>query len=215
MHPSILGAGLLAAATLCHGAPPACPAQGAPVAEHFIAASCPDCWSADAGAPPDAWRFDWITPAADDDPLAAAALPDATERLLRLGGAATGERSQAARSLRGLDLKVGAGLPWHGYFGLQMTLHTRGKFSLPAGATGWLALVELLPPGSEVNTGPRALVRSVAGPLPLDGAGRAEGLTHLRALRWPAGAKPERLQARGWIEAADGSLLAVAAQRCP
>ena len=46
-------------------------------------------------------------------------------------------------------------------------------------------------------------------------AGRAKGVTHLRALRWPEGAKPERLQARGWIEAADGSLLAVAAQRCP
>ena len=73
----------------------------------------------------------------------------------------------------------------------------------------------VLPAGSEANAGPRALVRSVAGPLPLDGAGRPTGTTHLRALRWPAGAKPERLQARGWIEAADGSLLAVAAPRCP
>ena len=58
-------------------------------------------------------------------------------------------------------------------------------------------------------------MRSVAGPLPLDGAGNPQGMTHLRALRWPAGARPERLQARGWIEAADGRMLAVAAPRCP
>ena len=165
--------------------------------------------------PPAVWRFDWVTPATEDAPLAAAALPEATDRLHRLGGVASDARSQTARVLPGLDLQVGAGPAWNGYFGLQMSVRTRGKYSLPTGATGWLALVELLPAGSEANTGTRALVRSVAGPLPLDGAGRAEGLTQLRALRWPSGAKPERLQARGWIEAADGSLLAVAAQRCP
>ncbi len=219
----ILGAGLLAAVAVCQPAGAACPAPGAPVVEHFIDAGCPDCWAADAPAPQGAWRFDWITPGADDAPLSAAALPDATERLLRLGGAGPGPRSQPARKLPGLQLKVGSGPAWQGYFGLQLQLRTRGKAAPPgggqpawlAGATGWLALVELLPPGSEVNNGPRALVRSVAGPLPLDGAGRSQGITHLRALRWPTGALPERLQARGWIEAADGSLLAVAAQRCP
>ena len=40
-------------------------------------------------------------------------------------------------------------------------------------------------------------------------------LTHLRALRWPETAKPERLQARAWLEAPDGRVLAMAADRCP
>ena len=57
------------------------------------------------------------------------------------------------------------------------------------------------------------LVRSVAGPLPLDGAKRP--ISHLRALRWPESAQPTRLQARGWVEGPDGRLLAVAADRCP
>ncbi len=211
----ILGAGLLAGVATGQAATAACPAPGAPVVEHFIAADCPDCWAADTPAPPGGWRFDWIAPGADDAPLSAAALPDATERLQRLGAVPVGEHSQSARALRGVQLKVGSGPAWQGYFGLQLQLRARGQAALPPGATGWLALVELLPAGSEGNAGPRALVRSVAGPLPLDGASSTKGLTHLRALRWPTGAKPERLQARGWIEAADGRMLAVAAPRCP
>ena len=228
----ILGAGLLAGALVCqtanaanaanaasaanaaNAANTACPAPGAAVVEQVIAADCPDCWAADAPAPAGAWRFDWISAAGDDAALSAAALAEATDRLQRRGAAA-GARIQPARALPGLALKVGAGPAWQGYFGLQMTVRARSKASLPAGATGWLALVELLPAGSEGSAGSRALVRSVAGPLPLDGATSAKGLNHLRALRWPAGAQPERLQARGWIEAADGSLLAVAAHRCP
>jgi hypothetical protein len=214
MHPLILGAGLLAAGSVCQIATAGCPAPGAPVVEHFITAGCADCWAADAPVPPGSWRFDWIAPGADDAPLSAAALPDAAERLQRLG-AQPGVRNQAGRGLPGLQLKVGAGPAWQGYFGLQLQVQARSRAALPPGATGWLALVELLPPGSEVNNGQRELVRSVAGPLTLDGAGRPKGITQLRALRWPTGARPERLQARGWIEAADGSLLAVAAQRCP
>jgi hypothetical protein len=226
MHPLILGAGGLAAALLASTVQAAgpgaarvpgsrCPAAGAPVAEQFIPAACADCWTADAPVAAGTWRFDWIVPGADDAALSAAALPDATERLLRLGDTAPGPRAQPARALPGLRLSVGAGPAWQGYFGLQLQLQARGAAALPTGATGWLALVERLPPGSEANAGTRALVRSVAGPLPLDGATGARGLTHLRALRWPTGAKPERLQARAWIEASDGRLLAVAADRCP
>ena len=62
---------------------------------------------------------------------------------------------------------------------------------------------------------PTTLVRSVAGPLPLDTAQPGQRLTHLRTLRWPETAKPERLQARAWLEAPDGRVLAMAADRCP
>lgn len=217
----ILGAALLLGAATGHAngrtTTQACPAAGAPVAEHFIDAACSHCWAAAAPMPGGAWRFDWIVPGADDAPLSAAALPDATERLQRLGSPAPGPaaRTQAARPLPGLQLQVGAGPAWQGYFGLQLRLKARQAATLPAGATAWVALVELLPPGSEANDSPRALVRSVAGPLPLDGAAAPRGLTHLRALRWPTGAKPERLQARAWVEAPDGRIVAVAANRCP
>ena len=165
--------------------------------------------------PAAAWRLDWIVPGEDDAPLQAAALPDATERLQRLGQPAAPSRTQPTRALPGLQLRVGAGPAWQGYFGLQLRLKARSAAALPPGATGWLALVEALPPGAEVNNGPRVLVRSVAGPLPLDGAATGRGLTQLRALRWPTGARPERLQARAWIEAPDGRLLAMAGNRCP
>lgn len=183
--------------------------------EHFIDAACADCWAADAPAAAGAWRFDWIVPGADDAPLSAAALPDATERVQRLGGPPPAPRHQPARTLPGVQFSIGAGPAWQGYFGLQLRLKLRSPSALPPGATGWVALVELLPPASERNGGARALVRSVAGPLALDGATTPRGASHLRALRWPSGAQPERLQARAWIEAADGRLLAVAANRCP
>ena len=46
-------------------------------------------------------------------------------------------------------------------------------------------------------------------------ADAARGLSHLRALRWPTGAKPERLQARAWVEDGEGRILALAGNRCP
>jgi hypothetical protein len=55
----------------------------------------------------------------------------------------------------------------------------------------------------------------MAGPLPLDGPAAGQSLSHLRALRWPEGARPERLQARAWIEAPGGQILMMAADRCP
>lgn len=120
-------------------------------------------------------------------------------------------------------LQVASGPAWNGYFGLQMSLQAAragsNRAGLPAGSTAWLALVELLPPGTDGSPVARALVRSVAGPLPLDGLAVApspdQPLSHLRALRWPDGARPERLQGRAWIEAPSGQVLLMAADRCP
>ncbi len=216
----ILGAGLLAGAAIGAAAQAACPGPGAPLAERFIAADCPGCWAdASASAAP-GWQLDWITPAGDSAPLAAAALADASDRLQRNGAAAP--TAQAAQLLRrgsvqarpGLSMRVGAGPAWRGYFGLQLSLLAPPRTVWPAGTTAWLALVELLPAGSEGNAQPRALVRSVAGPLPLDSAVPGQRLTHLRALRWPDTAKPERLQARAWLEAPDGRIIAMAADGC-
>jgi hypothetical protein len=224
MHPLILGAGALSLATTGLAALAACPAQQAVVQEVFIAADCARCWSAlpppqpgaSAGTP--GWRLDWISPTTADAPLAAAALPEAAERAARAG-----DTSAVAGRPSALRLQVTSGPAWNGYFGLQMSLQAAragsNRAGLPAGSTAWLALVELLPAGTDGSPGARALVRSVAGPLPVDGLATTpspnQAPSHLRALRWPEGARPERLQARAWIEAPTGQVLLMAADRCP
>ena len=236
MHPLILGAGALAIALLYAGQPAhaACPAPQAVVQEAFMAADCAHCWSALPVPPPKAgtagppgWRLDWITPAAASAPLAAAALPEAADRAER--AARAGAASAVAGRPFAMRLQVASGPAWNGYFGLQMTLQPAragsNRAGLPAGSTAWLALVELLPAGTDGSTVARALVRSVAGPLPLDGPAAGTSLnqlqpelqpiSHLRALRWPEGARPERLQARAWIEAPTGQVQLMAADRCP
>jgi hypothetical protein len=190
------------------------------VIERFISADCADCWSAPdvAPAPAGAWLFDWIatTTAGLDAPLAAAALPDAQDRARRAGGPSpTGPQMLTVRSTTtrpaGLRLTVQSGPAWNGYFGLR--LEARGR--VPAGSSAWLALVEVIPGGSEGSVAERQLVRTLAGPLPLDALRSRGQLSHLQALRWPDTAQPTRLQARGWVEASDGALLAIASDRCP
>ena len=219
MHPLILGGGVGALLLVSPPVHAGCPAPQAAVQEAFIPADCAHCWSAPTalpGAP--GWRLDWILPAAANAPLAAAALAEAAERAARAGA----EPAVAGRP-SALRLQVASGPAWNGYFGVQMTVQSAragsNRAGLPAGSTAWLALVELLPAGTDGSPVARALVRSVAGPLPLDrpasGPPLAQPLSHLRALRWPEGARPERLQARAWIEAPTGQVQLMAADRCP
>jgi hypothetical protein len=215
-----LTAGLSTSAALAAGAK-ACPTNTAALSEVFIAADCADCWAA---ARPQArpavrpgWRLDWISPAGADAALSAAALPEAADRASRR--AALGARTDAAPPPRNAtwQLAVVSGPAWNGYLGVQLKLQpsTPGKppARLPEGSTAWMALVELLPAGSEGSATDRALVRSVVGPLPLLDTQR--NFQQLRALRWPETAKPERLQARAWIESPSGQVLLMAADRCP
>lgn len=218
-----LSIGLAALAPARAQPAPPCPGSGAAVLERFIAADCPACWAADGSPHPaaarPAWLFDWITPvpAGDDAALAAAASPEGRARAERLQAPVPASAEQQVRRqdrlpmLKGLRLQVQSGPAWSGYFGLQLTV----QGVVPPGSSGWLALVEHLPAGSEGSALPRQLMRSVVGPLSLEGAARRGGTQHLRALRWPTGAEPARLEARGWIEAADGQLLAVNEARCP
>lgn len=249
MHPLILEAGRrlrpfalpLVVAVVCSGAAaaqpaapatrPACPAAQAATLERLFSADCADCWSAPAAqvAPvaagaakpgPATWRFDWITPGTDGAPLAAGALPEAADRLARLGLTLPGtsqtlqQSHTAAAPLAGLRIKASSGPAWQGYFGVQLTLQTSPRTALPAGSTAWLALVEQVSAGSDGTPVARSLLRSVAGPLPLSTLQPGKPMTHLRALRWPTSAEPTRLQARAWIEGPDGRLLAVAADAC-
>lgn len=242
MHSWILGGGWLLAAALVQPAlardaptparPDAtCPAATAALVERFIAADCPDCWAAAADgalampASTRHWTLDWLLSRGAEAPMAAAALPEAAERGQRTGlldaamapAAGPGQMQQARQALRpwpGLALRVASGPAWQGYFGLQLRVAVGRATRLPAGSTAWLALVEQIPAGQEGSARPRALVRSVAGPLPLQPLRPGQPLSHLQALRWPEGAQPARLQARGWLEAPDGRVIAMAADRC-
>lgn len=217
---------LLGLAAGAHAAPAApaapaataCPADRLAVAERFTPADCPDCWAAaDLPGAGGGWLFDWILPSprGDEAELAAAATAEAHERAQRRHAApadeATTVRREPLAPRRALRLAVQSGPAWHGYVALQLDLRGRP----PVGSTGWLALVEELPAGSEGSAVARALVRAVAGPIPLQ-AGPAGAVRHeLRALRWPANARAERLHARGWIEAPDGRMIVLASERCP
>jgi len=197
--------------------PAACPGRQAVVLERFTSADCSACWQADAAAASGTqWLLDWISPTTPEAPMSAAAAIESRERAQRAGGPApVAQQMLVVRSAiapaHGLQLAVESGPAWSGYMGLQLSV--RGR--VPASASGWMALVEQIPAGSEGSTVRRELVRAVAGPLPLNARRTGGALKHLAALRWPEGARPERLVARAWVESADGQWLAMASERCP
>jgi hypothetical protein len=175
--------------------------------ERFISADCEACWSqgtSPAGTP---FVLDWIVPSArgDDAPLAAAAIAEATAHAGELPSDGTLQISRPMPPLRGLRIGVQDGPAWNGYIGVQLRVD-QTLLALPAGAVGYLALVENIPAGSEGSTIARRLVRALAGPLPLVD----KSTTHLRALRIPAGAQAERLASIGWVESPPGRVVALA-----
>jgi hypothetical protein len=179
----------------------------------FLSADCERCWQqADAGASaPRSLRLDWIVPGrrGDEAPLAGAAVPEAQQRLKGqlTPEAGTVQRHDLPAPAPGLRLAVSSGLAWNGYIGLSFELE-RGRQALPADASGWLALVERVPAGEDGTPVQRQLVRALVGPLPL--ANTRRKLQHLNAVLLPPNAHAERLAAVGWIERADGRMLAAA-----
>jgi hypothetical protein len=220
MHVRILGAALVAAGAQAVQARTDCPRPDASVViERFISADCPDCWTRkpEDTASAQHWLFDWIVPASrgEDAFLSPAAPPESLDRLQRATGAGLADghaatHRTALRTSNALRLSVTAGPAWNGYFGVQLD----AKGPVPRGSSGWLALVEVVPPGTDGTPVARQLVRAVSGPLALAGLGPHQRVRSLHALRWPESAKPERLRARAWIEGADGRILAMAGEGC-
>ena len=229
----MLGVGLLASTLGLAAAKPApgvaanCPARASAVVEHFMGADCMDCWkatppAAGAGSVGDTeWALDWIAPAADDAPMAAGALPEAADRLARLGAGlparlATPPAAFDATTVldapsRKRRFYVHSSLPHNGYLGVQM--HATGVW--PAGSTGWIALVELIPVGVRDTVIPRHLVRVLVGPVKLPaGPGAAHAVAPLYGLRWPENAHADQLVATAWVENADGRITQIATDRC-
>ena len=204
-----------------------CPAHASAVVERFMGADCMDCWKATPPSPgagtvgDTEWSMDWIAPAADDAPMAPGALPEAVDRLARVGAglpamlATPPSAFDATTVLDAPSTKrrfyVHSSLPHNGYMGVQM--HATGVW--PEGSTSWIALVELIPVGVRDTVVPRHLVRVLVGPLKLPaGPGANNAVAPLYGLRWPDNAHADQLVATAWVENADGRITQIASDRC-
>lgn len=208
---------LLAAAATAHAQQTSCSSdeQPAPVAllERFITADCETCWQDDRAPRPRAGELalDWIVPGArgDDAPLSAAATRDAEVRLRSLGrntpaglDSVRTPRQQAAGQLR-----VAQGPVFNGYVGASIQSLGGGEGPF----TGWLALVETLPAGTEGSPVERNLVRNLLQvPWPAPPGRRFEA----RPMGIPEGASPERLRVVGWLQDSRGRIRAISESRC-
>lgn len=200
--------------------------QSRPVAllERFINADCLDCWSdpATVRAGPRELALDWVLPGTqgEDAPLSAVATRDGLKRLQALGTATPAGSSGRRGSVKRVPgtLRVAHGLPVSGYVGASIAYK-----QVPADAAGqpwsaWLALVETIPAGTEGSPVARNLVRNVIQPL-WDGRkqlSKTERLNFIesRSMDIPPGMKTDRLRVIGWVEDAQGRLVAAAQSRC-
>ncbi|TFY97158.1 hypothetical protein [Ramlibacter humi] len=211
----------LALAALCAAAAQAQPSscssdeQAAPVAllERFISADCGGCWAAkDAPAAKNGeLALDWIVPGrkGDDAPLSAAATREAEDRLRALGHKApqAADSVRTARAQPAGTVRVAHGPVFNGYVGTSIQSLDAGKGPF----TGWLALVETLPAGTEGSPVERNLVRNLLQvPWPAPPGRRFEA----RPMSVPEGAHADRLRVVGWVQDARGVIRAISESRC-
>jgi hypothetical protein len=216
VHPSFLRRGLavgacVLVATVAAAAPPACrPAAPTRLVERFVPADCERCWS--EAAPftraAGALVLDWITPAGDDAPMAAGALPDAAARAGNMPAGRTAVHETRLHPSDHAKLRIVDGPAWNGYIGLRLLVTRRG--GLPSGAVAYAALVEHVPAGSDGSGVERQLVRALVGPMGLDELRSEPTIEHLRAVAMPAGSRADRLASVAWIQAPDGRALTAA-----
>jgi hypothetical protein len=209
--------------------------QLAPTAllERFISADCESCWSDPntVAALPGEFAIDWIVPGetGDDAPLSGVANRDALQRLEALGQRAPQDAANSRKnpSTAPLGLRVAHGLAFGGYIGtsIELTASTGGQ--LPDGPlAAWLVLVQAIPNGTEGSPVPRNMARN--GLLTIwDKHGQLSNkeqfpnqndagprLYESRPLSIPAGVNPDQLRVVGWVEDAQGQVIAAAASAC-
>ena len=190
--------------------------------ERFISGDCDACWRAmpPNPAPPGGAPFvlDWIVPSASGTKtqISGAALTEAAERAARAGSLRTDEvltQSTPLPARSALRLKIEDGPAWNGYIALKLEASYDSTRPLPQGLAAYLAVVERIRSGEDGSPVARQLVRTVIGPLPLDGLEHGHKIEHLRGARFPEAAKPERVASVGWLETPAGRVLAVASSR--
>ena len=194
-----------------------CSSDGQPqplaLLERFISADCEDCWTRDTARPNKGeLAIDWIAPGTrgDDAPLSAAATRDALERLQSLKRqppSPVDTLRSARRAGAGATLRVAQGPAFNGYLGASIESPDAGRGPF----TGWLALVETLPAGTEGSPVERKLVRNLlVVPWPAAPGPRFEA----RPMAIPEGAHPDRLRVVGWLADSRGVIRAISESRC-
>jgi hypothetical protein len=185
--------------------------------ERFIRADCADCWTSEALSPPPrgAVTLDWVVPAAsgDDAAMSAVARQDAFERLQALPDIAPVLREAQHRSERvgRHRLRVQHGPAVGQYMGASLAFHAQRGAQGPV--TGWLAIAEWLPAGTEGTPVPRVLVRNLLTE-PIAARPDKNWAQLWRPMNLPEGVQPTRLGVVGWVTDARGHLVALGQARC-
>lgn len=151
--------------------------------------------------------------------MAAVARRDAQQRLdaqslpMPESGRFTQSQSQSESEPIGRHrLRVQHGLALGGYIGASLRFNAKPGAQGPF--TGWLALVEWLPKGTEGSPVPRQLVRNLLTE-PIAPQPSADWPYQLwRPMNLPEGTQPERLGVVGWVTDTDGRLVALTQARC-
>lgn len=206
-----------------------CSSDGQPVPttllERFIDADCETCWRQPSATTSDkaALAIDWITPGerGEEAALSAAATRDAQARLAHLGlkEPTLDVTRQTPVAAPRAGLRVAHGLAFNDYVGASIEYRLPPQRKLPPGPlSAWLLLVETLPAGSEGSPIARNMVRNTFQPswnMPKQLSKKEHVLfQEFRPMRIPPGARPERLRVVGWVEDAQGQIIAAAQSRC-
>jgi hypothetical protein len=208
----------LGAQTLCSSAGVAAPHA---LFERFTSADCLACWQDTATPAPgaSALALDWMVPGTlgDDAPMAAAAVPEALDRLQTLQRPVPRERdihTAPVEPMAGLRLRVGRGPEINGYVGATLSLDAtaQGPWSYH------LLLVQAVAQGTEGTPVPRYVVRNaIQGRWTADNAlpaSRHRRWIEVRPMRLPEGADPALFHTVAWVENADGRVVAAARSVC-
>lgn len=185
------------------------------VTERFISAACATCWTAPLAAPKAELVLDWIVPSAagEEAALSAAAHQDALTRLDALAVVLNKDQHlhrTTATAPTAYTLRVAHGLAVNSYVGTSIELTKRPKHIKKL--ESFLLLVEHIPQGTADSPVDRLLVRNmlqeswnlVAQPT----------LLSRRPMSIPTGANPDNLRVVGWVQDAQGRVLAMAQSRC-
>ncbi len=196
----------------------------AALVERFISADCRDCWvdPATLRARPREVALDWILPSnqGEDAPLSAVATRDGLKRLQALGTAPPLSSSSRKASVTRAPgtLRVAHGLPVSGYLGASIEYKQVPPNAAAQPWSAWLALVEVIPPGTEGTPVARNLVRNLiqttwGGNKQLSKRERLNFIES-RSMDIPPGMNADRLVVIGWVEDAQGRIVAAAQSRC-
>jgi len=216
------------AAPLAHSQS-ACSSDGQPAPsvlfERFTPADCASCWAdpATPSSPPNALTLDWLVPGSQGDAaaLAAVANSDARVRLAALQRSPVASQDHLLTAIPGAPttlLRVAHGPAVGHYMGVLISLRLPPNTALALPVTGWVVLLETVPVGTAGSPVPRYLVKNALQPLWHKGEQllNQEGLdfNEVRAMSLPEGVPTNRLRVAGWVQDAQGQMLAAVQSAC-